>query len=117
MNFNPWLFGWPSGRGALGGDVTQSISPLTNLFSPQIEFNFKGDRGTEADVVANVASYGKQLGWLIEAVLALADHSDPEAIERIRRLEADVKRVKDRERGTPGGIFISCSGCEFHEKL
>jgi DNA-directed RNA polymerase subunit M/transcription elongation factor TFIIS len=28
-----------------------------------------------------------------------------------------VKRVKDRERNTPGGIFISCSGCEFHEKL
>jgi len=28
-----------------------------------------------------------------------------------------VKRVKDRERGIPGGIFISCSGCEFHEKL
>ena len=28
-----------------------------------------------------------------------------------------VKRVKDRERKTPGGIFISCSGCEFHEKL
>jgi DNA-directed RNA polymerase subunit M/transcription elongation factor TFIIS len=28
-----------------------------------------------------------------------------------------VKRVKDRERNTPGGILISCSGCEFHEKL
>jgi DNA-directed RNA polymerase subunit M/transcription elongation factor TFIIS len=28
-----------------------------------------------------------------------------------------VKRVKDRERGVPGGIFISCSACEFHEKL
>jgi DNA-directed RNA polymerase subunit M/transcription elongation factor TFIIS len=28
-----------------------------------------------------------------------------------------VKRVKDRERNTPGGIFISCSGCEFYEKL
>jgi DNA-directed RNA polymerase subunit M/transcription elongation factor TFIIS len=28
-----------------------------------------------------------------------------------------VKRVKDRERNVPGGIFISCSGCEFHEKL
>ncbi|HET8891300.1 MAG TPA: hypothetical protein VGQ61_11825 [Candidatus Angelobacter sp.] len=28
-----------------------------------------------------------------------------------------VKRVKDRERNTPGGIFISCSGCEFFEKL
>jgi DNA-directed RNA polymerase subunit M/transcription elongation factor TFIIS len=28
-----------------------------------------------------------------------------------------VKRVKDRERGVPGGVFISCSGCEFYEKL
>lgn len=28
-----------------------------------------------------------------------------------------VKRVKDRERGVPGGIFISCSACEFFEKL
>jgi DNA-directed RNA polymerase subunit M/transcription elongation factor TFIIS len=28
-----------------------------------------------------------------------------------------VKRVKDREHGTPGGIFISCSACEFFEKL
>ena len=28
-----------------------------------------------------------------------------------------VKRVKDRERGTAGGIFISCSACEFYEKL
>ena len=24
-----------------------------------------------------------------------------------------VKRVKDRERGIPGGIYISCSACEF----
>jgi hypothetical protein len=28
-----------------------------------------------------------------------------------------VKRVKDRERGVPGGVYISCSVCEFHEKL
>jgi len=28
-----------------------------------------------------------------------------------------VKRVKDRERGIPGGIFISCSACAFYEKL
>jgi hypothetical protein len=25
--------------------------------------------------------------------------------------------MKDRERNVPGGIFISCSGCEFFEKL
>ncbi|HZY63204.1 MAG TPA: hypothetical protein VFE38_11815 [Edaphobacter sp.] len=28
-----------------------------------------------------------------------------------------VKRVKDRERGTPGGVYISCSVCDFFEKL
>jgi DNA-directed RNA polymerase subunit M/transcription elongation factor TFIIS len=28
-----------------------------------------------------------------------------------------VKRVKDRERNVPGGVFISCSACEFYEKL
>lgn len=28
-----------------------------------------------------------------------------------------VKRVKDRERDVPGGIYISCSACEFYEKL
>jgi len=28
-----------------------------------------------------------------------------------------VKRVKDRERNVPGGIYISCSACEFYEKL
>jgi hypothetical protein len=28
-----------------------------------------------------------------------------------------VKRVKDRERSIGGGIFISCSACEFNERL
>ena len=28
-----------------------------------------------------------------------------------------VKRLKDRERGVRAGIYISCSTCEFYEKL
>jgi RNase P subunit RPR2 len=28
-----------------------------------------------------------------------------------------VKRVKDRERGVPGGVYIACSACDFYEKL
>jgi hypothetical protein len=28
-----------------------------------------------------------------------------------------VKRVKDRERNIPGGVYISCSVCDFYEKL
>ncbi len=28
-----------------------------------------------------------------------------------------VKRLKDRERGVPGGVYISCTVCDFYEKL
>ena len=28
-----------------------------------------------------------------------------------------VKRVKDRENGVPCGVYISCSACDFYEKL
>jgi len=28
-----------------------------------------------------------------------------------------VKRVKDRERGIPGGVYISCSACDFYENF
>ena len=28
-----------------------------------------------------------------------------------------VKRVKDRERNIAGGVYISCSACDFYEKL
>ena len=28
-----------------------------------------------------------------------------------------VKRMKDRDRNVPGGMYISCSACEFFEKL
>jgi len=28
-----------------------------------------------------------------------------------------AKRVKDRERGTPGGMYISCAVCDFFERL
>jgi transcription elongation factor Elf1 len=28
-----------------------------------------------------------------------------------------VKRTKDRERNIAGGVYISCSTCEFYEKL
>jgi len=28
-----------------------------------------------------------------------------------------VKRVKDRERNIAGGMYISCSACDFYEKL
>jgi len=44
-----------------------------------------------------------------------------EHMQRAKNAQADeiraLKRMKDRERGVPGGIYISCSACEFFEKL
>jgi hypothetical protein len=98
VNFNPWL-AWPGiGTAPFGGAVTQSIAPWTSLFSPQVEVNFAGTPTIEADVVANVASYGRQIGWLTEAVLAIAGSSDAPEVQKLRELNERVQQVKAQHR-------------------
>ena len=92
---NPWFFGWPPfGQNAFSGDLSQWISPHTTWLSPQIELNFAGNRNIEAEVISNVASYGRQLGWLVEAVLAMAGGTRSEALDNLRTLDAKVAVVK-----------------------
>lgn len=92
---NPWLFPWQGMfKGPLSGNVTQDISPDISWLSPQVEFNFAGDRRIEAEVVADVASYGKQLGILSEAMLEIADGDKGEAVERLRKLTNQINEVK-----------------------
>ncbi len=81
--FTPWwgLYEWP-----LSGNVAQDIS--------QFEFNFSGTRQIEAEVVANVASYGKQLGKLTEAVLELANGNNKECVEILDELSKKIDKVK-----------------------
>jgi hypothetical protein len=52
--------------------VNQRIT--TPWFSPSLTVNYAGDPAIEDRVVTEVASYGKQLGWLNEIVLALANN-------------------------------------------
>jgi hypothetical protein len=75
------------------GDVTQGISPS---FSWEIE----GIPEVEYEVVTTVASYGKQLGKLTEAVLALAEKTglEGEEIEAVRKIAAGVEEAKLRAR-------------------
>jgi hypothetical protein len=69
--FDPlWMF-----RGPLSGDVNQRIT--APWFSPSLTVNYAGDPKIEDRVVTEVASYGRQLGWLTEIVLALADKHQP----------------------------------------
>ncbi|MEH6437355.1 hypothetical protein [Massilia sp. DD77] len=91
MTFNPyWMFN-PS----LLGSNTQRI--VTSWFSPTI--TFAGNAAIEERVVQDVASYGKQIGWLNEIVLALASGkpvpadtlaSMIKAIEKIERIKDDL---------------------------
>lgn len=80
-----------------GGAVTQTISPLTSLFSTVI--NYKGVPAVERDVVEEVAGYGSQLGTVIDAVLVLAQGRNDPALDRLRDLALRIERVKQRHEG------------------
>jgi hypothetical protein len=96
---NPWLFPWWGlFKGPLSGDVTQDIAPITSWLSPQFEFNFAGNRRIESEVVADVASYGKQLGILSEAVMELADGNKGVAIDRLKKLTDEIEEVKHQHK-------------------
>jgi len=94
---NPWELWFSSMMRLPGsGDVMQSIAPLTNWFSPTVELNFAGNRRIEGDVVANVASYGKQLGILTEAVNELGRKDKSPEVQRLRDLAEDIRKRKLR---------------------
>ncbi|NND07977.1 MAG: hypothetical protein HKN87_16480 [Saprospiraceae bacterium] len=94
---NPWLIPWWGFlKGPLSGDVVQDMT--TSWLSPQFEFNFAGNRRIETEVVADVASYGKQLGIISEAILELAQGKQGEAIKRLETVMADIEKVKKRHK-------------------
>jgi len=82
----------------LSGDVTQDINPVTSWLSPHLQFNFAGNKDIESDVTANIASYGRQLGTIIPAVLELAGDKDSPAIENLRAMAAHIEEVKEKHR-------------------
>ena len=89
----PWLFPWMGLKnGPLSGDVQQAIA--TSWLSPHVEFNLAGDRRIEADIITDVASYGRQLGIISEAVLELAGKKKGNSIDRLEKIVADIEDVK-----------------------
>jgi len=88
--FDPfWIFRWP-----LSGDVNQRIT--APWFSPSLTVNYAGDPVIEDRVVTEVASYGKQLGWLEEIVLALAsDKPAPtDALDKLKDAARKIEAIK-----------------------
>lgn len=75
----------------LSGNVMQSISPMLN-------FEIEGIPEVEHEVVTTVASYGKQLGKLTEAVLVLAKKAGVSGaeIDAVKALRDGVEAAKGR---------------------
>ncbi|MGB3245835.1 MAG: hypothetical protein WBB25_14975 [Sulfitobacter sp.] len=82
--FDVWA---PMFRAPFSGDVTQEIIP--RLFSPEI----KGVPEIEHKVQTEVASYGKQLGKVLEALQTLASATKT-PLPVIDALIADIEEVK-----------------------
>ena len=81
----------PVFRLPLSGNVAQTINPWTWFFNPvgsqvglvNIELGQSSNPAVEEEVLTDVASYGKQLGRIEDALVVLLAHFRPE-----RRLTA-----------------------------
>ncbi|WP_159950113.1 hypothetical protein [Rhizobium sp. 18065] len=104
----------------LSGDVTQTINPWTWVFSPsqggQVGlFNFSIDLGpstnpaVEKDILSGVASYGKQLGRVEDALRLVIDTleglvpdrnlSNDKAVIAFKALMYEIDNVKAQHKG------------------
>ena len=103
----------PMFRFPLSGNVTQSILPWTWLFNPvgsqvglvNIELGPSSNPAVEEEILTSVASYGKQLGRIEDALAVLLAHFHPEkkltakeqgAIDDLKSLLGEIAAVKKK---------------------
>jgi hypothetical protein len=102
----------------LSGDVTQTINPWTMFFNPigsqtgfiNINLGTSSDPPIESQVLSDVASYGKQLGRIGDALVVLLAHFRPvgklskveeAAIRDLKSLLSNIADVKERHSSKP----------------
>jgi len=101
----------PAFRLPLSGNVTQSINPWTWFFTPvgsqvglvNIELGQSSNPAIEEEVLSDVASYGKQLGRIEDALIVLLAHFRPDrpltadedaAIAALKAMVDEIAAVK-----------------------
>jgi hypothetical protein len=89
----------------LSGDVVQSINPFTAFMTGAqlglVNINGQsGDPAVEADVLSDVATYGKQLGRIGDALAVLIAHFHPRrrSTRRRRQRSTHSRRCSTRSR-------------------
>jgi hypothetical protein len=97
----------------LSGDVTQTINPVSLFFNPvgsqigliNINLGTSSEPKIENQVLSDVASYGKQLGRIGDALVVLLRHFQPvgeltkeekEAIRDLKSMLNSIAEVKER---------------------
>jgi hypothetical protein len=103
----------PTFKLPLSGDVVQAISPWTAFMSPigsqlgliNVTIGQSEDPAVEADVLSDVASYGKQLGRIEDVLVVLLAHFHPAApltkeetaaIDDLKEMLGRIADVKDK---------------------
>jgi hypothetical protein len=94
----------------LSGNVVQSINPFTSFMTGgqlgliNIDIGQSTEPKVEQDVLTDVASYGKQLGRIGDALLVLLSHIEPrnkresDVIDALEDMLEDIAKVKDRHK-------------------
>ncbi len=104
----------------LSGDVSQIINPWTlwlKSLSQQLGFinitNVKsGDWEKEKEIIEDVASYGRQLGWIIEVLdlvvsrMKLSNLTEEESAS-LRQFSELIKRIEEvKQDSKPSGLTL-----------
>jgi hypothetical protein len=106
-------FPMPMFKLPLSGDVAQTINPWRFAFNPiggqyglvNITLGQSSAPEVEADVLSDVAGYGKQLGRIGDVLLVLLKYlprdvdlapEDAAAIAAFHAMQADIEKVKKR---------------------
>ncbi len=79
-----------------------NTNTLTDWFSPDININV-GDPRLERAITHNVATYGRQLGVVMDALNALGEatkNARLPALEALREMSAQIEAEKERNRNT-----------------
>src|SRR5947199_5581408 len=97
MTTQPFM--WPFNLFA-PGNLNQPILPGSSFGN--ITVNYAGNADIEKDVVEKVASFGKQLGIITDAVLALAEGKpkNDKTIARLREVAAKIEQLKNQNKAS-----------------
>ena len=101
----------PTFKLPLSGDVVQSINPFTAFMTGgqfglvNINLGQSSEPAVEAEVLSDVATYGKQLGRIGDALIVLLAHfhprtplaaEDKKAIHALKEMLAKIADVKEK---------------------